>query len=92
MTAVWDASAEAIASVTFTASNSTTDNVLYRVEYSDDAEKHGLLRSVHKYSQENVAVSMEATDSLSNAPIDASIGFTAEEMTTISATPPRLAV
>lgn len=71
MTAVWDASAEAIASVTFTASNSTTDNVLYRVEYSDDGGETWITAvSAPNTVKKNVAVSMEATDSLSNAPID----------------------
>ncbi len=69
--ATWDDTNSTVASVSFTASNSSQDNVLYRVEYSDDGgETWTTAASAPSKVQKNTPVSMESADLFSDAPID----------------------
>ena len=69
--ATWDDTNSTIGSVSFTASNSSQDKVLYRVEYSDDGgETWTTAVSAPSTVKKNTPVSMEAADLFSDAPID----------------------
>ena len=69
--ATWDDTNSTVASVSFTASNSSQDNVFYRVEYSDDGgETWKTAVSVPNKVSKNIPVSMESANLFSDAPID----------------------
>lgn len=71
MMAQWDNNTNAITSLIFTASNTSTDNVAYHVEYSDDnGVTWATVEPVSGTVKKGVSVTLDAFSSLSPAPLN----------------------